>query len=100
MYSYGEKIFILISRSKRAENTALGISHTDHVALSNPQKLALTSLTSGSRSVGIVRSWTQATQFYILIKAFSPTLSTCYKRQPECQVKYEYIVNSWKQSPS
>jgi hypothetical protein len=28
-----------------------------------PQKLALTSLTSGGRSVGIVRSRTQATEF-------------------------------------
>jgi hypothetical protein len=28
-----------------------------------PQKLTLTSLTSGGRSVGIVRSWTQATEF-------------------------------------
>jgi hypothetical protein len=31
-----------------------------------PQKLALTSPTSGSRSVGIVRSLTQATEFYAL----------------------------------
>jgi hypothetical protein len=28
-----------------------------------PQKLALTSPTSGGRSVGIVHSWTQATEF-------------------------------------
>jgi hypothetical protein len=28
-----------------------------------PQKLALTSLTSGGRLVGVVRSWTQATEF-------------------------------------
>jgi hypothetical protein len=31
-----------------------------------PQKLALTSLTSDGRSVGIVRSWTQATEFSFL----------------------------------
>jgi hypothetical protein len=30
------------------------------------QKLALTSPTSGGRSVGIVRSWTQATEFFVL----------------------------------
>jgi hypothetical protein len=30
-----------------------------------PQKLALTSLTSGGRSVGLVRSRTQATEFYL-----------------------------------
>jgi hypothetical protein len=29
-----------------------------------PQKWALTSLTSGGRSVGIVRSWTQATEYF------------------------------------
>jgi hypothetical protein len=32
-----------------------------------PQKLALTSPTSGSRSAGIVRSRTQATEFIIII---------------------------------
>jgi hypothetical protein len=37
--------------------------HADHVAPSNPQKLALTSPTSGGRSVGIVGSRTQATEF-------------------------------------
>jgi hypothetical protein len=30
----------------------------------SPQKLALTSPTSGGRSVGIVRSWTQATEAF------------------------------------
>jgi hypothetical protein len=30
-----------------------------------PQKLALTSLTSGCRSVGIIRSRTQATEFFL-----------------------------------
>jgi hypothetical protein len=39
------------------DNTAVGIRHTDL------QKLALTSPTSGGRSVGIVRLWTQATEF-------------------------------------
>jgi hypothetical protein len=32
----------------------------------NPERLALTSPTSGSRSVGIVRSWTQATEFFFV----------------------------------
>jgi hypothetical protein len=32
-----------------------------------PQKLVLTSLTSGSRSVGIVRSRTKATEFVLLL---------------------------------
>jgi hypothetical protein len=34
-----------------------------------PQKLALTSLTNGGRSVGIVRSRTQATEFMVYAKA-------------------------------
>jgi hypothetical protein len=36
----------------KTENTAVGIRHADHIA---PQNLALTSLTSGGRSVGIFR---------------------------------------------
>jgi hypothetical protein len=42
---------------------AVGIRHADHVASSNPQKLEQTSPTSGGRSVGIIRSRTQATEF-------------------------------------
>jgi hypothetical protein len=49
----------------KAENTAVGIRHADHVAPSNPQKLALTSPTSHGRSVGIVRSRTQAAELVI-----------------------------------
>jgi hypothetical protein len=42
-----------------------------------PQKLALTSATTGGRSVGIVRSRTQATEFLVFIpcKYFFLTLS-------------------------
>jgi hypothetical protein len=39
-------------------------SHSPHDTL-YPQKLALTSPTSGSRSAGIVRSWTKATELFI-----------------------------------
>jgi hypothetical protein len=39
-------------------NTAVGIRHADHVASSIRKKLAITSPTSGDRSVGIVRSRT------------------------------------------
>jgi hypothetical protein len=42
----------------------LGIRHADHVATSARKKLALTSLTSGGRSVGIVRLRTEATEFF------------------------------------
>jgi hypothetical protein len=54
------------------ENTAVEIRHADHVAPSNPQKLALTSPTSSGRSVGIVRSRTQATvySFFVVVIAW------------------------------
>jgi hypothetical protein len=42
---------------------AVRIRHADHVAPSICKKLALTLLTSGGRSVGIVRSQTQAMEF-------------------------------------
>jgi hypothetical protein len=38
------------------ENTAVGFRHADHVSPSIRKKLALTSPTSGSRSIGLVRS--------------------------------------------
>jgi hypothetical protein len=41
---------------KKTENTAVGIRHADHVAPSIRKKFAITSLTIGGRSVGIVRS--------------------------------------------
>jgi hypothetical protein len=39
------------------------VRHADHVASSIRKKFALTSLTSGGRSVGIVRLRTEATEF-------------------------------------
>jgi hypothetical protein len=39
--------------------------HADHVVPLYPQKLALTSPTSGGRSVCIVRSWTQVTELLV-----------------------------------
>jgi hypothetical protein len=51
------------------------ICHTDHATPLYPQKLALTSPTSGGRSVGIVRSRTKATE---LVKADKiKTVMTC-----------------------
>jgi hypothetical protein len=44
---------------------AVGIRHADHVAPSIRKKLALTSLTSGGRSVGIVPLRTEAMEFFI-----------------------------------
>jgi hypothetical protein len=49
----------------KAENTAVGIGHADHVVPSIRKTLALTSPTSGGHSVGIVRSRTQATEFVL-----------------------------------
>jgi hypothetical protein len=50
----------------KSENTAVGILHADHVVPSISKKLALTSLTSGGRLVGIVRSQTEAMEFFML----------------------------------
>jgi hypothetical protein len=44
---------------------AVGIRHADHVAPSIRKKLALTSLTSGGPSVGIVRLRTEAMEFFL-----------------------------------
>jgi hypothetical protein len=55
---------------KKAENTAVGIRCADHATPLDPQKLALTLPTSGGRSVGIVCSETQATEFQSLEKYF------------------------------
>jgi hypothetical protein len=54
---------------KKMENTAIGIRHAGLYS----QKLALTSPTSGGRTVGIVRSRTKATGFVCLFLLFSHT---------------------------
>jgi hypothetical protein len=51
---------------QKKENTAVGIRHAYHVA-NYPQKLAITSPTSGGRSVGIVRSRTQTMEFSLVL---------------------------------
>ena len=45
----------------------MGIRCADHVTPLYPQKLTLTLPTRGGRSVGIVRSRTKATEFFIII---------------------------------
>jgi hypothetical protein len=47
----------------KTENTAVGNRHANHVAPSIRKKLAITSPTSGVRSVGMVRSRTQTMEF-------------------------------------
>jgi hypothetical protein len=48
------------------EITAVGIRCDDHTTPLYSQMLALTSPTSGGRSVGIVRSKTEATEFCLV----------------------------------
>jgi hypothetical protein len=51
-------------------SAAVGIRHADNVAPSIRKKLSLTSLTSGGRSVGIVRLRTQAMEFFMSVFEF------------------------------
>ena len=55
------------SRSRKQSLTAVGTCCADHATPLYPQKLALTSPTGGGRSVGIVRSRTKATEFFMYI---------------------------------
>jgi hypothetical protein len=57
------QIFREVVDLDRSTKPAVGIRHADHVAPSIRKKLALTSPTSGSRSVDIVHSRTQAMEF-------------------------------------
>jgi hypothetical protein len=57
---FGKKVAAPVYKT---ENTALGIRHGDHVAPSIRKKLAITSTTSGGRSVGIIRSRTKTMEF-------------------------------------
>jgi hypothetical protein len=56
--------FVLVFKaSLESKESAVGIHHADHMAPSNVQKLSLTSPTGGGRSVIIIRSQAQATEF-------------------------------------
>ena len=63
--------------------TAVGIRCADHVTPLYLQKLALTSPTSGGRSVGIVRSRTKATEFFFyILDMFSYDTNRLFKKPP------------------
>jgi hypothetical protein len=54
---------IVVALVSKAENMSMEIHCADHATPLYPQKLSLTSPTSGSRLVSIVCSWTKATKF-------------------------------------
>jgi hypothetical protein len=57
-----------INSVSKTEYMAVGIRHADHLAPTlYSHKLALTSPTSGGRSVGIARSRTQATELSYVV---------------------------------
>jgi hypothetical protein len=74
------------------ENTAVGIRRADHVAPSIRKKMAVTSPTNGGRSVDIVRSGTQATEFsleaYSLIGVHDESVS----RKSDSNVTAEWLA--------
>jgi hypothetical protein len=53
---------------QKTEITAIGTRHADHATTLYPQNLALTSPTSGGRSVDILHSLTKATEFVVCFK--------------------------------
>jgi hypothetical protein len=63
--SYLEEI--VAASVQNAENVAVGIRCADHAIPLYPQKLAISSLTSGGASVGIVRSRTRTKEFSFLV---------------------------------
>jgi hypothetical protein len=62
---------------KGAENSAVGIRRADYATPLYPQMLALTSPTIGVRSVGIVLSRTQTTEFVFVRHKFTSDLILC-----------------------
>jgi hypothetical protein len=71
---------IIAAPVKKVENTAVGIRDADHVAPSIRKTLALTSLTSGGSSVGIVRLRTEAMEFFLKIRTDNSTFTLNYTK--------------------
>jgi hypothetical protein len=80
----------LIYYGLEIDNTTVGIRPADHVASSIPKTLALTLPTSGGRSVGIVRSRTQATEFVrLFVVARLLKKNTIYYHQTDMDFKLQ-----------
>ena len=75
----------------------MGIRCADHVTPLYPQKLALTLPTGGGRSVGIVRSRTEATEFGVSMQTGSNTLAGCFPI-PYCVEAWASVSHSTKSS--
>ena len=75
----------------------MGTRCANHVTPLYPQKLALTSLTGGGRSVGIVRSRTKATEFSLVLVEKWPYCSTASCRHTciTCASAECTVTNSW-----
>ena len=79
----------------------MGTRCADHVTPLYPQKLALTSPTGGGRSVGIVRSRTKATEFFISCTLYRSTrLRICAtNRKVAGSIPYA-LIGPWVDSAS
>jgi hypothetical protein len=74
---------------KKTENTTGGIRCADHATSSIRKMLALTSPTSGGRSVGIVRSRTKATKLLLVIYFINDIIMFKFKKA-QCGRIYSY----------
>jgi hypothetical protein len=78
-----------------AENTAVGIRHSDHATPLYPKKLALSSPTSGGRSVGIVRSRSThlpPLHHVMIARRSSGSVGLCRCCGLFCQRKQTYVL--------
>jgi hypothetical protein len=77
-------------RSRKQKLTAVGIRCADHATSSIRKKLALTSPTSGGRSVGIVRLRTKSTEFvfFFCFERYTPIWNT----RPQFLSDFTYLI--------
>jgi hypothetical protein len=82
----------VVAPVQKSENTAVGIRHAEPHGNLYPQTVALTSSTSGGRSVGIVLSRTQATKFSFSITHGDEIFS--HKRRPSFNSRKIFVLVS------